>query len=126
MAKKIEVYFKSENDAESAHAALKKLKVNDVYIEEIPGDTDTGFFVPFSSANVGSSSGAAGYSGTAGTAGSAGGPIAPFAPIVGRDNDEDHDHGKLTHLMHFNVEEEDFDETVSILIDNDGYGNNED
>lgn len=79
MAKKIEVYFKSENDAESAHAALKKLKVNDVYIEEIPEDIDTGVFVPFSSADVGSSSGAVGHSDTAGSVGSAGDPIAPFA-----------------------------------------------
>lgn len=46
--------------------------------------------------------------------------------LQGRDNNEDHYHAKLTHLMHFDVEEDDFDEAISILIDNDGYGNNKD
>lgn len=113
MAKKIEVYFSSENDAESAHAELKKLKLNDIFIEEMPEDTHTRLFVPFISSNVGSS----------GTSGSAG-PIAPVAPIVGRDNGENNDNENLSHLMHFEVEDEDYEEAVSILKEHDCYGNN--
>ena len=49
----VEVYFKSENDAESARASLQTLKVTNLYIDEMPENIDTRMYIPFFPTNIG-------------------------------------------------------------------------
>src|SRR5690625_5979074 len=46
MTETIEVFFKNENNAESAQAQLRTLKVIEMYIEEMPEDARTTLYVP--------------------------------------------------------------------------------
>lgn len=47
MARKVELYFKNENDAESARSKLRTQKVSNILVEEIPDahDSDTRVFL---------------------------------------------------------------------------------
>ncbi|SDK01774.1 hypothetical protein [Sediminibacillus albus] len=107
MAKTIDAYFKSENDAEAVHARLQTLKVSDVSVEEVPEGTDTKVLVPFFPANTGTGSG---------------GGFAPIAPLVNNSQTKDEGSETLTHLLHFQVEEEDYEEAIKVLKDSDCYG----
>lgn len=103
MSKHIEAYFKSENDAESVHAELNKLKVNNVLIEEMPKDYGGTMLIPFLSIN--SSTGSGG--------------VVPLSPIKPEQHNSSQD---LTQLLQFDVEDEDYEDALTILKENDGYG----
>lgn len=101
MAENLEAYFKSENDAEAASAKIKTLNTSNVLVEEVPGDMDEKLFVPFHSSGDMATSTVSGVT-----------PIAP-EPM-----EKEEDRGaseKLTHMLHFQVDEKDYEQAVEIL-----------
>jgi hypothetical protein len=110
MTRSVEVYLKSENDAESVRASLQTAKVKNLTIDEMGEDSDTRIFTPFFPTNIGGS----------GMPGSVG-PIGANAPIV---VDEDVFRGEdanPTHLLKLEVEESEYDHVLSILQNHDCY-----
>lgn len=111
ITKHIEVYFKSEDKIEAAHASLKTLKTtSNLYIEEMPEDDGVKMFVPFFPTNIASSSS------TTGTLGSYG-SFPPFMTQMGSDDDPD----RMTHLLRFDVEEEDYNQAIEVLKKNNAF-----
>ena len=109
MTRIVEIYFKSENDAESARASLQTQRVNNLFIDSIPESAGTKMYIPFFPTNIG----------TSGTPSNAG-PIGPSAPLLTED-DSERDPGRLTHLLHLEVNEEDHDQVISFLKEHDWY-----
>ena len=99
MIRKVEVYFENENDAESAKASLQSIKTTPVFIEEMSGETDGKVYVPFFYTNI-NSSGSMNNTGVIGTP-------ASFS--------SDKKEGEVTHLLHCEVDEEDYNQAISIL-----------
>lgn len=110
MSRSVEVYFKNENDAESARSSLQTAKVNNLFIDEMPESNETMMYIPFFPTNTSAS----------GTPGSVG-PVGAGAPLVLDDNKEDDHQGRLTHLLQFDVNEEDYDHALSILKQHECY-----
>ena len=110
MTRSVEVYLKSENDAESVRASLQTVKVKNLYIDEMGEGSDTKMYTPFFPTNIGGS----------GMPGSVG-PIGANAPIV-VDNDvfSDKD-ANPTHLLKVEIEESEYDHVLSILKNHDCY-----
>lgn len=98
MKKRMEAYFKSENDAESARAALQQLQVHDMIIDDIPESGYKLTFVPFT--QPGLSWGVA-------------------APL--NINQEDHEEEKMTHVLEAEVKAEEYDKAMKILSEKKGY-----
>lgn len=112
MTKRIEVYFKNEDDVEAAHASLHTLKISDVTIEEMPEGTDTTTFLPFYSVNAGSS----------GMTNNNFAPYGAFAPMTSDADNEDDDHqDQMTHLLRFSVADENYNKTIEVLNKYDCY-----
>jgi|SRR5699024_27912 len=107
MAETIEVYFKNENNAESAQAQLRTLKVIDMYIEEMPKDARTTLYVPVFPASLDTN-----------TTGSARGPITPaLSSVVDEVSGPDYP----SYLLHVEIETDDYDEAMKILQDHEYY-----
>ncbi|WP_100009742.1 hypothetical protein [Lentibacillus sediminis] len=104
----IHAYFKSENDAESANAALQRLRVKNITVEEIPESGRTITVLPIFHGGGGT---------VGGTVGAA--PTQDNSELSGKDN------GSVTHLLEGEVEESDYDEATRILSENNGYARNE-
>jgi len=107
MTETIEVYFKNENDAESAQAQLRTLQVNHMYIEEMPEDADTTLFLPFFP-----------MSGETNTTGSARGPV---TPIISEVQDDGSGPSYPSYLLFVEIETEDYDQAMSILQEHECY-----
>jgi|SRR5690625_2911661 len=107
MSETIEVYFKNENDAESAQAQLRTLKINHMYLDEMPDDSDTTMFVPFFPTSIDTN-----------TTGAARGPV---APIISDVTDDDSGPNYPSYLLFVEVETEDYDQAMSILQEHDCY-----
>ncbi len=107
MSETIEVYFKNENDAESAQAQLRTLKVNQMYLDEMPEDTETRLFVPILPT-----------SGDTNITGSARGPV---TPIVSEIDDDLSGPNYPPYLLYVEVETDDYDQAMSILQEHDCY-----
>lgn len=107
----MEVYLKSENDAESLRASLQTAKVKNLVIDEMAEeDSNLRMFTPFFPTNIGSS----GMPGSLGL-------IGANTPIV---DDEDvlrGDAANPTHLLKLDVEETEYDHVLSILKNHDCY-----
>lgn len=103
MIRKVEVYFESENDAESAKASLQSIKTTPIFIEEMSGETDGKVYVPFFYTNI-NSFGPMNNTGVIGTQ-------ASFS--------SDKKEGEVTHLLHFEVDEEDYNQALAILKEHD-------
>ncbi|WP_226038320.1 hypothetical protein [Aquibacillus saliphilus] len=104
MGKVIRSYFKSENDAESTHAMLKKLAVNNVIIDEIPEQSSTTILVPLANTNSGTSA----------------------IPTLIKPIDIEKYYGESEvaarkHLLEFKVTDQDYQQALAILMDNDGF-----
>lgn len=106
--KKAEIYFKNENDAEAAKTELNKFKVSNVKIEKLPeGDQSTGFIPLFVPSNYGRQ-----------------GMGVPFIP----DNSSEEkkasraDSKYMSHILRFEVADEDYDEAVSMIEKHEPYG----
>lgn len=111
MTKRVELYFKSEDAVESAHASLRTLKVNNVNIEEIPDDVDPNFLVSFFPNNVGSP----GF-----PTGTFSGSFPPMIMNNSNDNDTLTD-DRFTHLLRVDVKEEDYHKFQEIMNNYDCY-----
>ena len=112
MTRSVDVYFKSENDAESASASLQKVKATNVFIDEMPVDSGTKMYIPFFPTTLG-------VSGTQNNVG----PIGPNALLVTKGTKEvgNEDIGRLTHLLHLDVNEDEYDLVFAILKEHDCY-----
>lgn len=104
--RKVEVYFKNENDAESARADLEKYNVHNTAVEKVPDGTRAGGFIPLFS--PGSGSGSAGI------------------PFFTQDRTNDSEAQKadpkyMSHMLRFEVDEKDYEETIAALKNHDSY-----
>jgi len=107
MTETIEVYFKNQNNAESAQAQLRTLKVVHMYIEEMPKDTDATLYVPMFPTSI--------YTNT--TA-SARGPITPaLSGVVDDVSGPDYP----SYLLYIEIETDDYDKAMSILQEHEYY-----
>ncbi|MYL72749.1 hypothetical protein GLW00_18115 [Halobacillus litoralis] len=106
MAKTIQAYFSTENDAESAKASLQPLSVEQDTVEAIPEDTDMTPIVP-----------------VAGSTNSGGGTF-NFTEVVSPKHDKDSalsDKKHLTHVLHFSIKEEEYDRAVEVIKEHNGH-----
>ncbi|UOQ49991.1 hypothetical protein MUN88_07990 [Gracilibacillus caseinilyticus] len=107
MYKPLQAFFKTENDAESVKADLNKLKTNDIRVDQLPDADHTLILTPLT------------YSGnnTSGM-GAGGGIVAAF-----RQDDEglEVDNDPREYTLECEVSEDDFQEALRIIMDNDGY-----
>ncbi|MFQ3546224.1 hypothetical protein Q7A53_19245 [Halobacillus rhizosphaerae] len=105
MSKHVEAYFKTENDAESAKAELQSLRTENELVEAIPEDANlTTSIIPLGGANQ--------FGAGAGVAGA----LDPDDEAAPGSNDE-----HLTHLLHFQIHEEDFDQALHIIQKHQGH-----
>lgn len=104
MPKSILVYFKSENDAESARAELQSLRVSNLYVEHLPEDDNKNMYVAI---DLGRSPATV----EAGTVK----PKGSFSGLFGKKEDP------VTHLIQAEVIEEDYDEAIEVLKKGNGF-----
>lgn len=114
MTRIVELYFKSENDAESARSKLRTQKVNNVSLEEIPdvNDSDSRMFI----ANDAS------YSTGAHTPNTGSGSVAPIAYTAddiddGNVENKSDDDRPISYLLTYEVSEEDYPDVLVSLKD---------
>src|SRR5690625_3863397 len=107
MTETIEVYFKNENDAESALAQLRTLKVVQMHIEEMPEDARTKLYVPVFPASLDTN-----------TTGSARGPITPALSSV---EDDVSGPDYPSYLLYIEIETDDYEQAMKILQDHEYY-----
>ena len=104
MSKSILVYFKSENDAETARSGLQRLRVSDLYVDHLPeGDTKQ-TFVPISAAH------------SPGTEES--GMVKEKGVLAGLFNKKE---DPATHLIQAQVQEVDYEAAIDVLIEANGF-----
>jgi len=112
MTETIEVFFKNENNAESAQAQLRTLKVVDMYIEEMPEDARTTLYVPVFPASLDTN-----------TTGSARGPITPaLSSVVDDVSGPDYP----SYLLYVEIETDDYEQALEILQNHEYYVRKED
>lgn len=114
MTKSVVLYFKSENDAESARAKLQSLKVSNLFIDQMSENTETEMYIPFFPTNIDSAQ-------TSPRAGAIGenGPLSDEIESKQSVSNEE-----VTHLLQFDVKEEDYEEVLIALRDVDCYYDN--
>lgn len=119
MTKKVQLYFKSENDAESVRSKLHSQKANNVYIDEMPNasEADTRLFAANEPA----------FTAGAGTTGNTSGSTQPIT-VAGADLDDvqDREEATITHLLTFDVKEENLSDVMIALKDFNYYTDSED
>ena len=98
MAERMQAYFKSENDAQSALASLQRVNVSNTFVEEIPDDGNRRVLIPAVSAGTGPVNTSAG-------------------PGLYRDlwNGDDEEEHSYSHILEFEVAEEDAEEAFRLL-----------
>ncbi|MFC7063088.1 hypothetical protein [Halobacillus seohaensis] len=106
MRKHIEAYFNTENDAESARAELQKLSMENDLVEAIPEETRLTGIVPV--LNQSQSAGVPDFN-----------DFIDPDKNVSKDENQDVDH--LTHLLHFDVKGDDYNEALAILKTHNGH-----
>lgn len=106
MTKSILAYFKSENDAESARIRLQSLRTENLYLDNIPEETNEMSFAPI----VPTSSGTHGPGLAAVNSSEDGG----HENIPGEDD-------QMTHLIEGKVREEDYDKAMKIIREANGF-----
>lgn len=112
--KQVELYFKNENDAQSAKSELNKFKVKNVAIEKMEEGSRNGLFIPIFSPYWGAGGGVAGGS----------------IPSYNEDSkgsseveqSKNADPKYMSQLLRFEVSEEDYDEVLSVLKEYDPHG----
>lgn len=110
MFKKLEAYFKTENDAEDVHAKLNsKVNIRNVMIDQVPDGSENTFVVPI-------------ITGGGGSSGAMSGNSAIPVPSSGEGFLKE-DEGERKTFLECEVLEEDFNEALMILKENDAYVN---
>ncbi|WP_101846383.1 hypothetical protein [Halobacillus sp. Marseille-P3879] len=107
MTKHIEAYFKTENDAESARAELQKLSVSNEMVEAIPEESRLTGIVPI--LNQSQSAGVANFSDV----------IKPDKATSREDTPPETNY--LTHLLHFDVDRDEYNDALAILTTHQGH-----
>ncbi|WP_082234855.1 hypothetical protein [Halobacillus massiliensis] len=115
MKKHVEAYFKNENDAEGARAALQKMPVENDIVEAIPEGRNVTGVVPVLN-----------QSGTSAVTG-----VAGFTDFLNPKKDSqkediEEEAGHLTQLLQFDVAEENYKEALTILKENKAHMNQDD
>lgn len=105
MTKRVEVYFKNENDAESAKMKLQPLKVTNIFVDKMPVKDEKVFFFPFVQANLG-------------------GTEETKSNKDGIANEKDLSNNSPTHMLQFDVEEEDYEASMNVLKQYECYSSN--
>jgi len=116
VTKRLEVYFKNENDAESASLKLETLRVSNNFIDEMPNGGEQRNYVPFATANL-SSSGTPGMVNPAYV-------VQVKAESDQRKKENPYDE-EIMYMLQFDIVEEDYDEAIHILNEFDCYSSNE-
>lgn len=106
--KKVELYFKNENDAYSAETELKKYDVHNVSIEKMGEGISQRTFLPLPASH-----GAGG--------GSIGSSLSISGNSSGEEKAEQADPKYMSHMLRFEVNEKDYDEVIASLKDYDPY-----
>ncbi|WP_405097714.1 hypothetical protein [Oceanobacillus sp. FSL H7-0719] len=98
MKKRIEAYFKSENDVETAKTALQQLHVQDIIIDDIPEEGNKIAFVPFVQSGL------------------------SWGVAASLDlNQEEKKEEEMTHVLEGKVKAEEYDKAIAILSEKEGY-----
>ncbi|MFA9560247.1 hypothetical protein ACERII_23295 [Evansella sp. AB-rgal1] len=106
MVYRIHAYFKSENDAEAAKATIQQLHVSHVLVDSIPEKKEKSFILP-----------PLNYS----TADSLAPARAPAKAYMLLNVNKDDSRLSLTHVLEFQVEEDDLDKALEQLRSNKAY-----
>ncbi|MFB1049794.1 hypothetical protein [Paraliobacillus sp. JSM ZJ581] len=106
MYRRLQAYFRTENDAEDVRAKLNKLNVKNVQVDTLGTDYDSTFTAPLI-ARIGT------------TPNTAGMPAYPFK--VMDDETLDNSNQGRNVSLECEVHEEDFNEALKTLHENDGY-----
>lgn len=115
MTKALIAYFKTENNAESARAGLQRIKGENLYVDEMPEDDDAGKYIPIM---MGTDQEALG--------GGLNGSSAQEAVVMQQTDDYDfmedeEDDRPITHMVHVEVNEDDYSEAFQIIHKAKGY-----
>src|SRR5699024_749029 len=94
--KTFELYFKSEDEMESARASLNTLRIQNLVIEEMSDDTSSMIFIPFGSGNVNAITS---HGGTT---------FSSFGSMFAAGFNEDEDPEKVKYLLRVEIAEQDF------------------
>ncbi|MFC4386303.1 hypothetical protein ACFOZ1_00640 [Gracilibacillus marinus] len=106
MSKSLQAFFKTESEAESFKSQLHKVQANDVRVDRLPEADKTLFLTPLT------------YSGSSSTGtGMGGGMVAAFTS----DTDATVEDGPREYIVEFTVTDEDFEESLKLIMENDGY-----
>ena len=103
MKKRFQAYFKSENDAESAKAALQRLRVTDLIVDDIPEGDHKINFIPFTQPGMNW-----GLAGTIDTEGA-------------EELEVKEETGRVTHLLEGMVQAQEYEQALRILSEKEGY-----
>lgn len=109
MYKRIQGFFRSEDDAETVKAQLNKLKTNDLLVDEIQGEQETMILAPLA------------FSGNSTSPGQAGGGFVAAMVNADDDNTEHSDNSPRNFIIEGEVEEEDYQAALEIIKNGDGY-----
>lgn len=114
MTKKIQAFFRNENDAEAALAKLQKLKVSNAFIDAMPDGDTTMTVIPINNLASGGAS-------------MNSGPLTTSPPISARKIKETFERKDKTtrsdfsHLLEFEVSEEEAEKAIQELCDTDAH-----
>lgn len=115
MAHKFLAYFKSENDAETTSAHLQKMNVSNVLVDRIPEGAKGILLLP--AANLGTGATGMGAAGAPGLVGKVG-RIGSLKDLWKSESEKS---DTFSHILEFEVEEEDHEEALKVLRDSDAY-----
>ncbi|WP_035187274.1 hypothetical protein [Alteribacter aurantiacus] len=104
--KKLQAYYRTQNDAESASISLKQLEVSNVMVDEIP-EASRKELVLVPAANIGSS----------GTAGTGVPPVTAGNKGLLNKNDK----SSFEYILEFDVSESDYEQAVAKLKETDAH-----
>ncbi|WP_416151641.1 hypothetical protein ACM26V_11975 [Salipaludibacillus sp. HK11] len=112
MNQKIQAFFKSENDAESANMKLVTANVSNQFVDELPPNYNSGKGVILVPALNSTTTGSGGALGT-GTAGTFTGALHDLKDPAERNN--------FTHILEFEVDVKDVGKALDVLKDTEAY-----
>ncbi|PYZ93871.1 hypothetical protein CR194_12090 [Salipaludibacillus keqinensis] len=111
MTKRIQAFFKNENDAERASAKLAKVNTTNQIIDKVPEQESNGRLVLIPAIHSGTGAGTA-----AGSTAAVGGSVDRLKSLVFKDNRE-----QFTHILEFEVAEANIEEALQELRQTEAY-----
>lgn len=114
MTKDLIAYFKSETQAERAHAGLQRIRVENLYVDEIPEQDESKKFMPIMNTDHQSLAGGLGGFGVEKANASQG--IEEEEALLDIDDDQ-----PVTHMLHGKVGEDEYAEALQIIHQSQGF-----